>query len=284
MADDRIVLVTGATGKQGGATLRHLAKAGGFKLRGMTRNPTSDAARALADLGVELVKGDLEDNTSLTNALSGAWGVFGVLDITGQGGVVKEEAQGKRLVAVARERGVQQFVYSSVGSAHKRTGIPHFESKARIEDALRQAGFPSFTILRPVFFMENLPSPWFLHGDKLISALNPSTKVQMIAVDDVGRFGASAFVEQKTWNRAEIDIAGEAASMLQAATVLSTMLGREISYEAIPMDAVRKNSEDLALMLEWFEKVGYSADIANLELKWGIRPMTLEQWATTQKA
>ena len=97
------------------------------------------------------------------------WGVFAVQN-TWEAGVEKEEEQGKRLAKIARDKGVQHFVYSSVGSAHKKTGIPHFENKFRVEQTVKQLGFPSHVILRPVFFMENLPTPWFLNGDKLIDA------------------------------------------------------------------------------------------------------------------
>lgn len=279
---DKIVLVTGATGKQGGATIRHLAEHGGFKLRALTRNPGSDAAKALVALGVEVVKGDLDDQKSLENALSGAWGVFGVQN-TWEAGVEKEEEQGKRLVTVARERGVQHFVYTSVGSAERKTGIPHFDNKWRVEETLRAAGFPSYAILRPVFFMENLPSPWFLQGDKIHSALKPTTKLQMIASDDIGKFAAQAFIDPAKWNKAEVELAGDSCTMVEAAAAVSKLVGKTVTYEPIPIEAVRKNSEDFALMLEWFERVGYAAKIDELEKKWGVRPLTLEQWIATQK-
>ena len=165
MTDTRTVLITGATGKQGGAVARHLAGKG-FKIRAMTRNVDSDAARSLAAAGAEIVKGDLDDAASIEAALTGAWGAFAVQN-TWEAGVEGEEAQGKRFATVARQVGVQHFVYSSVGSAHRQTGIPHFENKWRIEQTVRGLGFPSWTIIRPVFFMENLASPWFLNGDKL---------------------------------------------------------------------------------------------------------------------
>jgi uncharacterized protein YbjT (DUF2867 family) len=151
----RIVLVTGATGRQGGATLRRLAEKGGFSLRGLTRKPESPAAEALRSLGVEMVRGDLDDAVSLAGALEGVWGVFGVQN-SWKAGVVGEEQQGKRLLALARAAQVEHFVYSSVSSANRATGVPHFESKARIEDALRAAAFPFHTIVRPTYFMENL--------------------------------------------------------------------------------------------------------------------------------
>ena len=165
MADTRIVLITGATGKQGGAVARHLAGKG-FKIRAMTRKVDSNAAKTLAAAGAEVVKGDLNDAASLESALTGAWGAFAVQN-TWEAGVEGEEEQGKRFAMIARKVGIQHFVYSSVGSAHRQTGIPHFENKWRIEETIRGLGFPSRVIIRPVFFMENLTSPWFLNGDQL---------------------------------------------------------------------------------------------------------------------
>ncbi len=282
MANDRTVLVTGATGKQGGATLRHLAGKGGFRLRAMTRKPGSDAAKAVAALGAEVVQGDLDDAPSLERALAGCWGVFAVQN-TWEAGVEGEEAQGKRIAEIARRQGVQHYVYTSVGSANRNTGIPHFDNKARIEQKVRELKFPSIVILRPVFFMENLVSPWFLQGDKLVTAMRPTTKLQMIAVDDIGRFAAQAFVDPGKWSGTETDLAGDAATMPEAAAAVSEIVGRKIAFEPIPLEEVRKNSEDVAMMLEWFERVGYSADIPSLEARWGIRPKTLREWARQQR-
>src|SRR3954465_11647640 len=103
MANEKTILITGATGKQGGATLRHLAKRGGFKLRALTRKPDGDAAKALSALGAEVVAGDLNDAASLERAVAGAWGVFAVQN-TWEAGVEGEEEQGKRLAKVARDK------------------------------------------------------------------------------------------------------------------------------------------------------------------------------------
>lgn len=282
MVNEKTVLITGATGKQGGATLRHLARQGGFRLRALTRKPEGDAAKALTALGAEIVAGDLDDAASLERALAGAWGVFAVQN-TWEAGVEKEEEQGKRLAQLARAKNVQHFVYTSVGSAHKQTGIPHFENKFRVEETVKSLGFPSHVIIRPVFFMENLPSPWFLNGDQLVTPLKPTTKLQMIAADDIGKFAAKAFVEADKWNRLELDVAGDAATMPEAAAALGELTGRTITYQQIPIAAVRQNSADLAAMLEWFDAVGYSADIASLEARFGIRPLTLKEWVRGQK-
>jgi len=282
MANEKTILITGATGKQGGATLRHLVKRGGFKLRAMTRKPDGDAAKALSALGAEVVTGDLDDEKSLARAVAGAWGVFAVQN-TWEAGIEREEEQGKRLAKVARDGGVQHFVYTSVGSANRRTGIPHFENKARVEETIKELKFPSHVILRPVFFMENLPSPWFLNGDKLTTALKPETKLQMVAVEDIGKFSAAAFVEADKFKGAEIEYAGDAVTMAEAAAAMSELTGKTVTYQPIPIAAVRQNSEDFALMLEWFDAVGYGADIPALESRWGIRPLTLKQWVRTQK-
>lgn len=281
MSDPRIILITGATGKQGGATARHLAGQG-FRLRALTRKVDSDAARALAASGVEVVKGDLNDAASLEAALKGAWGAFAVQN-TWEAGVEGEEEQGKRFATLARQAGVQHFVYTSVGSAHRQTGIPHFENKWRIEQTIRGLGFPSRVILRPVFFMENLTSPWFLNGDKLCAGMDPKTSLQMIASDDIGRYGALAFTQASKLNGREIDLAGDAATMPQAAEILGQALAKRLEFFRVPIEEVRKNSMDFALMLEWFDRVGYNADIAGLEREFGIKPVKLADWARGQR-
>ena len=282
MTSERTILITGATGKQGGAVIRAL-NGKGFHLRAMTRKTDSAAALALAAVGVELVRGDLDDAASLKAALAGAWGTLAVQN-TWEAGVEKEEEQGKRFATIAREVGVQHFVYQSVGSAHRKTGIPHFDNKARVEDTVRSLHFPSHVIIRPVFFMENLLSPWFLNGDKLYAAMKPTTVLQMIAVSDIGQYGARAFTDAAKLNRREIDIAGDALTIPQSAAILTKALGRPIDFVQIPIEEVRKNSVDFALMLEWFDRVGYEADMPALTREFAIPPTTLAAWAATQRS
>jgi uncharacterized protein YbjT (DUF2867 family) len=277
---DRVIAISGATGQQGGATARALAGKG-FKIRALTRNPDSDAAKAIAATGAELVKAELDDEASLRSALQGAWGAYAVQN-TWTAGVEGEEAQGHRFAKIAREAGIEHYVYASVASADRQTGIPHFDNKARVEGTVRGLGFPSYAIIRPVFFMENLPSPWFLSGDKLVSALEPTTALQMIAVQDIGQYGALAFTDPRFRNL-ELDIAGDERTMTETAETLSKALGRQIDYVRIPMADIRKNSEDFALMLEWFERVGYDVDIAANAREYGVKPTTLSEWASKLK-
>jgi len=255
MTSNRTILITGVTGNQGGAVAKAL-QGTGLHLRGLTRKPDSEQAAALAHQGVDIVKGDLDDEGSLRRALDGVWGVFGVQN-AGEVGAEREEAQGKRLAKLAREAGVEHYVYTSVGSAHKQTGVPHFDSKWHIEETVRGLRFPSHVILRPVFFMDNLLAPFSLQGSTLAWALGPSTRLQMIAVDDIGWFGARAFTDAAALNRREIDLAGDVRTMPEAAEILTEALGQPIAFAQTPIEQVRQYSKDIAVMLQWFEHVGY---------------------------
>jgi len=277
-----VILVTGATGHQGGAVARELL-ARKHTVRAMTRKPDSDAAKALARQRAEVVKGDLNDAESLRRAVQGAWGVFAVQN-TWEAGVAGEETQGKRIAELARQAGVQHYVYTSVGSAHRKTGIPHFDNKWRIEETVRGLGFPSHVILRPVFFMDNFLSPWFkpaIDQGKLMIALKPTTVLQMIAVKDIGKYGLLAFEKAEELNRKEIDLAGDAHTSPDAAQILSAAAGRTITFQPVPIAEVRKASEDSALMLEWFDRIGYDADIAGNAKRYDIKPTTLAEWAAS---
>ena len=177
---------------------------------------------------------------------------------------------------------MQHFVYTSVGSAHRRTGIPHFDNKWRVEETIRQLGFPSFTILRPVFFMENLASPWFkpyITQGTLAVGIKPETRLQMIAVADIGRYGLWVFQNTEKLNGRAIDIAGDSLTMPETAAVLSTIKGKSVVHFQVPIEEVRKSSQDFALMLEWFDKVGYDADIEARSKESGVSPTRFKDWA-----
>ncbi|MHB8656235.1 MAG: NmrA family NAD(P)-binding protein [Terriglobia bacterium] len=134
-------------------------------------------------------------------------------------------------------------------------------------------------ILRPVFFMENLLAPYSLQGSTLAWALGAGTKLQMIAVDDIGWFGARAFTDAAALNCREIDLAGDVRTMSEAAEILTEALGRPIAFAQMPIEQVRQYSKDMALMLQWFERVGYSADIARLEREFSRVLTKLPDWA-----
>ncbi len=281
MESGAVILVTGATGQQGGAVARELLAAG-HNVRAMTRNPDGEAAKALAELGAEVVQGDLNDPASLERAVQGAWGVFGVQN-TWEAGVEGEEAQGKRLAEIARANGVQHFVYTSVGSADRNTGIPHFDNKCRVEEMIRSLGLPSYTIIRPAFFMENLVSPWFkpaIDEGTLAMGIKPDTRLQMIAVADIGKYGRLAFEKHEELNGQAIDIAGDELTMPDAAAVIGEAGGKSMTHFQVPIEQVREFSDDFATMIEWFDDVGYNVDIAGNTAKYGITPTSFKEWAS----
>ena len=112
-----------------------------------------------------------------------------------------------------------------------------------------------------------------------MKALGPDTKLQMIAVEDIGWVGARAFTDAAALNRREIDLAGDARTMPEAAETLTGALGRPIAFAQTPIEPVRQYSKEMALMLEWFEREGYSADVAGLEREFGRKLTKLPDWA-----
>jgi uncharacterized protein YbjT (DUF2867 family) len=256
----RTILVTGATGTQGGAVFRHL-QGRGFAVRVLTRDPEKPAARALAGRGAEVVGGDLNDPASLTRALDESYGVYSVQDSTG--GAEAEIRQGINLADAANRSGVSHLVYSCVGSADQNTGIPHFDSKFRIEEHIKATGI-RYTIFRPVFFMDNwLRSKEQIAEGSLAQPLNPETRLQMIAVDDIGAFVAMAFEHPGRWEGRAMDIAGDELSMSEIAEAFSRSLGREVQYRQLPWDAFEERAgHEITVMYRWFQNVGYHVDIA----------------------
>jgi uncharacterized protein YbjT (DUF2867 family) len=261
----RTIVVTGATGKQGGAAARQLLKKE-FRVRAVTRDPDTPAARRLSHLGMDVVRGDLDDAASLRPALQGAYGVFSVQNFW-ETGYEREVQQGVSLANLVRAAGVKHFVYSSVGSAHRHTGLPHFESKWEIEQHIRSSGVP-YTILRPVFFMENWETPSLrsaILGGTLAGPLDPSRPLQQVAVADVGAFVALAFDKREQWLGRELDLAGDELTMPQVAETFSRVLGRPVESVRIPWDQFRDAAgEEYTRMFQWFDRVGYEADIGAL--------------------
>ena len=261
--NDKIILVTGATGQQGGATARHLLDQG-WRVRALVRDPSKEAAQALSARGAELVRGDLDDRSSLDRALAGVYGVFSVQTFQGPEGAVGEARQGKTLADAAKAAGVQHFVYSSVGGAERKSGLPHFESKWQIEQHIRALGLPA-TILRPVFFMENLRSPWMGPRDGVLAvALHPTTSLQMIAAGDIGAFAALAFARPAEFMGKAIEIAGDAKTGPEVAETMTRVTGQPVRFVELPLEQLRSFNAEMADMMAWFNDHGYNADIPAL--------------------
>ncbi len=278
--NNRTVVVCGITGTQGNAVARELLN-NGYDVRGLTRKPENERASQLSALGAQILKCDLNMTEDVSRALKGAWGAFGVFTFM-EGGTAQEEEQAKRFAAAAKTAGVQQYVYSSVASADRKTGIPHFENKARVEDYLKSLGLKSYTVLRPAFFMDNFRSPWLwpaLEKGRLAMALKPGTKLQMVAAEDIARYALLAFEKNTKLNRVAIDFAGDELTMPETAETLTEALGRKIQYTEQPIADVRAASPEMAAMYEWFNRVGLNVDIPEVTRKYGIEAITLKQWA-----
>jgi uncharacterized protein YbjT (DUF2867 family) len=273
---ERVILVAGATGRQGGATIIQLL-AKNFPVRALTRNPDKPEARKLVGHGTEVVRGDLNDPDSLSRAVEGVYGVFSV-QTHAEHGVAVEVRQGINLADAAKRARVSHFVYSSVGSADQRTGIPHFDSKARVEDHIRGTGL-RYTIFRPVFFMENLLGMRDrIEQGRLALPLKPEARLQMIAVDDIGAFVAMAFEKPGHWQGQTLDIAGDEVSMSELAASLSRIAGHDVHYEQTPWDQFEQAAgREMSAMYRWFEEVGYHVDIAAVRREYP-NLMTLERW------
>ncbi len=277
------VLVTGATGKQGGSVARTLLDYG-HKVRGLTRNPESEKAKLLAEEGVEVVKGSFDDPDSIREAMKDVEAVF-LMGTSFEGGVEVETKHGITVADIAKEMGIKHLVYTSVASANKNTDIPHFESKFKVEEHIRKIDVP-YTIVRPVSFMENYIAPWVLHKLEqgvIESPLDPDSQTELIAVKDIGRFVLHVLENREQFLGKEIDIASERISEEEITHILSGALGRPVHLHEIDLDNPETLGEDMTKMYKWIKEVGYRVDTEKLHEEYPqIEWTSFEQWANEQ--
>lgn len=273
---NKTILVTGATGQQGGAVVRSL-NAHGWKVRALVRDPNKPTAQQLVKHNIELIQGNLFTPASLDEALDGVYGVFSVQTMA-EHGVGGEIVQGKLLADAAHKAQVQHFIYSSVGGAERESGIPHFESKWQVEKHIRALGLPA-TIIRPVFFMENLArlSTLIKQQNTLSFPLHPETRLQLIATENIGSFATLAFEQPTSFVGKALEIAGDELSMTELAETFSRVMKRPIAFVEQPLDQVIQSNPENALMMEWFNTQGYQAVIPALR---ALYPplLTMETW------
>jgi uncharacterized protein YbjT (DUF2867 family) len=271
------ILVTGATGNQGRAVADKLFEEG-WKVRALTRNPDQPYAKHLAEKGIEVKRGDLNDRNSLDKALDGVCGVFAVITPFEEG-VAGEVKQGKNLADAAKAAGIRHYVYSSVIAADRKTGIPHFESKGEIEKHIKSIGLRS-TILRPGFFMFNFESDQLknsIMNGVLSLAIKPDRVHQVLAPEDFAYFVALAFDKPREYIGKELDIAGDEMTLPEAAKVFSRVIGKPVEYRELPVGQIMKLNEDMGRMFKWFNETDYRVDLDSLKK---IHPemLTLEQY------
>lgn len=292
------VLVTGATGRQGGATARALLAAG-VPVRALVRDPAR--AQAVEALGAELVTGDLDDRASLLRAAAGARAVFSVqmprfdgesFDYRG------ETAQGINLIEAALEAGVPQFIYTSASGVGQHAEHPEWRddrwtgmaaslgAKQAIQDGLRTAGFRSWTLLKPAFFMENFfPSMAFLFPrgveGGLVSVLRPETHLSLIAADDIGVAAAAAVADPERLHGVELELAGDYRSMTEIAAVLARVLDAPLTAPDMTIEqALAAGLPGMGAGHDFLNVVGQPARPA-FARELGIPVTGFERWAQT---
>lgn len=288
------VLVTGATGKQGGATVRALL-ARGVPVRALVRDP----AKANETPGVEWVVGDLGDRDSLRRAAQGASAVFSVqmAPVTADGfDFDAEVAQGVNLIDAAKEAGVAQFVHSSVTGAGQHADHPQWRAadwptlsrsmaaKTAIQDHLRAAGFPRWTLLKPGFFMENFtPSARFLFPrgieGGLVSMLKPHTRLALVSVVDIGEAAAAAIADPDRFHKVELELASDHLSMTEIAAVLSRVFGTPLPAPDMDKDeAFAAGMPPMGADHDWFNTADLPAR-PEFARELGIPLTSFESWA-----
>ena len=253
MNDSKTILVTGGTGNQGGGVAKKLSAAG-FKVKVLTRNTASVKAVDLQKLNIELVKGDLDDAESYRQHLKDVYGVFSVQAL--EKNSAKEIKQGTMLPTLAKEAGVQHFLYSSVIGANSITGIPHFDSKHTIENHIKSTGL-LYTIIRPASFYENFLIPQVKSGilkGKLVQPINGETVQQYIAAADVGIVARKIFEHPEMYMHKTLPLAAEQLSTYEVAEIFSQAMNRKIVYKKLPGLIVKIfMGKNLYKMFKWVD-------------------------------
>jgi len=275
----RNVLVTGATGTQGGAVIDHLlADSEQWEIYGLTRDATSDGAEALEARGVTVVEGDMTDADRMGELVDGMDAVYGVTTFMEQGTDVEVE-QGVTLAEAAADAGVDHFVYSSVGSADADTGLAHFESKWAVEQRIEDLGLPA-TVVRPVFFMQNFA--YMMRDDimdgQLMMPLEEGVSLAVVDAADIGGAVVAAMSDPATFLDEVITLAGDDLTLEAFAAAFSDQLGHEVEPVHADVEDYREMAGDeLADMFQWFNEVGYDIDMDELA-EVGLEMTTFEAY------
>jgi uncharacterized protein YbjT (DUF2867 family) len=282
-ASPKTFLITGITGQQGSHVAKELL-ARGHEVRGTSRNPSSDKAKRLQASGAELVAADFDRPDSITKAARGVDGVF-VMGTPFEKGPDVETKEGVAAIKAVVAADVPHILYSSVSDADRGTGIPHFDSKRRVEEYLIDQDV-QHTIVAPVFFRENLLSPMMaarLPQGVLDLAMPGDRELQTVELREIGRFHAMVLEHPGDFAGQRINIASDSTTPRDMATAIEDASGRPVRHQQTPIAEVRKMSEDFALMMEWFNDVGYSADIEGLRSDYPqVGWRSFQAWAKDQ--
>lgn len=274
----KTLLITGATGKQGRALIDTLLSTSptSFNILALTRKANSPSALSLAkrSSSIKIIEGNLSDSRAIFTSAKmltndPIWGVFGVTTSMGS----LEEEQGIALVDAALEAGVQRFVFTSVErGGEQATNVPHFITKHNIEQHLKrvsEGGSMKWTILRPVFFMDNI-APGFL-GKMVATAwkltlADTKKALQMVNVADIGYVAAQAFLKPVETENQVFSLAGDELTYEQADEVFKGKTGMYMPTTFAPLaSAVLWMMKDTGLMFKFFREEGFVTDIPALK-------------------
>ncbi|KMS59351.1 NmrA family protein [Novosphingobium barchaimii LL02] len=274
------IVVFGATGQQGGSVAAALLKAG-WPVVALVRDPTSARALTLRAAGVELVQGSYADTDAIRTAMRGAYGVFSVQQSSPSGGVTDEEEVrfGISIADLAVEAGIAHLVYSSGGAVSETpTGMGHFDSKMRIEAHIRTLPIRS-TIIRPVAFVDMLVMPGFgLDTGHFSFFMHPDQSIQLLAVEDIGKFVEPIFADPERFADQTFEIASDSVTGEDLGCLFSEAAGRPIRYARFS-DEVLQESPFLAGLTALIDQ-GPLAGNADLDALRKINPamQSVREW------
>ncbi len=247
-------LITGGTGNQGGAICRRLL-AEGHKVMALSRNPESQAAKELTKLGAQVISADLNSPDTYRDLLVGVDGVFSVQAFNKD--TQQEVMQGISLADECKAAEVPHLLYSSVAGADQKTGIPHFESKYKIESHIESCGVP-YSIIRPTSFCENMLNPRVKNSilkGKLIMPLNRETVQQYVSMHDIGVIGAQILTHPQQFQNQVLTVASDQMTMGELATAFEETLNRKVKYQKLPGLITRlAMGKDLTKMFKWMDQ------------------------------
>ncbi|MBW9089196.1 NmrA/HSCARG family protein [Rhizobium wenxiniae] len=273
------ILVFGATGRQGGAVAKALLDRG-WPVRALVRDPLSENAVVLRQAGADIVQGTFAEIDTLRAAMRDAYGVFSVLP-----GYLEEQEEvktGCMIADLAAETGISHLVYSSgASSGDKPTGVARFDAKPRVEAHIRSLPLNA-TIVRPMIFMEMLLAPVFgLNEGRYTFLLRPEQSMQLVAVEDIGKFVTAIFCDRPRFSGKTIKLASDTVTGDGLAAIFSEAAGKPIAYSRFGDDVLAANDAlgSLAKILD----DGPLAEHVDLDAMRNINPdiLSFRSWLAT---
>ena len=283
----RTIVVTGATGLQGGAVARRLLE-DGWQVRGLTRNPASEQARDLRALGAEVVQGDMAEAASLRPVFEGAYGVYSVQNPF-IGGPEQEIRQGKNVADVAKDVGVEHLVYGSAGTGRKGTAVPSWETKLQIEAHMKALELP-LTILRPTAFMELMTHKKFFPPvaawQVMPKLMGSSRRLPWLCTEDLGVIGTRAFANPRSFVGRDLTLASDVRSLDECRSIYREVTGRNPRRFPMPVWLFKRFGfvgKDLTTMWRWLRTGHVDLDTSPTR---AIHPeaLTVGGWLSKQEA